>query len=236
MTKQNLFYFGMNYLFNETTSRSPPRSPNTRALALWSVWCEPRPCRQHTDRWSPDGRVASLQVFVLLSSVTHKISSSSGVGFPLSRARNRSPVQRCLATLIFNLTRQTHTDAPHHAAGLGEHDERPRAHAERRGHESRCAGLQSFSGGRGEPENRPVGPTAGARSLPEAQTGVSHAAGARIPDGTHSRVHQREGALRQDRRGLQHLGLGGTASLTVISDSPKCLFRVKKKRRNSFFS
>ncbi len=51
--------------------------------------------------------VASLQVFVLLSSVTHKITSSTGFGFPLSRAWNRSPVQRCLATLIFNLTRQT---------------------------------------------------------------------------------------------------------------------------------
>ncbi len=66
------------------------------------------PSSSSTDRWSPGPRrVASLQVFVLLSSVTHKITSSTGFGFPLNRAWSHSPVQRCLATLIFHLTRQT---------------------------------------------------------------------------------------------------------------------------------
>lgn len=97
----------------------------------------------------------------------------------------------------------------HHAAGLREDDVRLRANAERRGHESGCAGLQRFTRGRGEPESRPVrtAAAAGNFSVSEAQTGVSHAAGARKPDGTYSWVHQREGALHQDRRGVQHLGL-----------------------------
>lgn len=70
-------------------------------------------------------------------------------------------------------------------------------------------------GGRPHGERRGAG-TGGSRAAPSPAAptrppppGVPHPAGPRQPHGPHRGLHQRQGALRQNRRGLQHLAHRG---------------------------
>lgn len=198
------------------------------------MWRSALPPALWTDGLQVLSCVASLQVSVLLSSVTHKISSSRGFGFPLSRAQNRSPVQRCLATLIFNLTRQTRLQTAAYASvfTMQQDSEKTTCDCEpMQNGEAMSPDVQDSKGSPGDEESQRAVPSA--PPLPQEtspcprpklvfHTQLAHGS----PTGRiHGFTNVRE--LYTKIAEVFNISASEVQRAFVISDPLKCLFQVK---------